>query len=138
MTPHESAKLLAQIAPQSVAAAANAQSANSVDITSFEEILCVFNVGAFTGGVTSVKCEVVDSADGTTFAAVTGADSGTTLTVASKVHVARVRRSRLRQYAAVKMTVNGGTSCLVSATMIGMSPRSEPVVQDNAVAFNLT
>lgn len=138
MTPHEANKLLAQIAPQSVAAAGNAQSANSVDVTSFEELLCVFNIGAFTGGVTSVKCEVVDSADGTTFAAVTGGDSGTTLTAASKVHVARVRRARLRQYAALKMTVNGGTSCLVAATMVGMNARSEPVVQDNALAFNLT
>lgn len=137
-TAHQIAKAVAQIAPQSVAAAASAQSANSIDVTPFEELLCIFNVGAYTGGVTSVKCEIVDSADGTSFAAVMGGDSGVTLTAASKVYVGRVRRTKLRQYAAIKMTVNGGTSAIVGGTLIGMEARSEPVSQDNAIAFNLT
>ncbi len=137
-TAHYAAKALAQIAPQSVNAAASAQSANSIDVTGYEELLCVYNIGAFTGGVTSLKCEIIDSADGTSFAAITNGDSGTTLTTASKVYVGRALRRRLRQYAAIKITVVGGTSALVGGTMLGMSPRVEPVTQDNAIAFHLT
>lgn len=136
-TAHKVNKAVAQIAPQSVAAAASAQSANSIDVTPFAELLCIFNVGAYTGGVTSVKCEIIDSADGTSFAAVTGGDSGVTLTAASKVYVGRVRRGKLRQYAAIKMTVNGGTSAIIGGTLIGCEARMEPVSQDNTVAFNL-
>lgn len=138
MTPHESLKAIGQVAPQSVAAAGTAVSASAVDISGFEEILAVLNIGAYTGGVTSVTVEVEDSADGSSYAAVTGASSTTTLTTASKVHVGRVRRSRLRQYARMKITVNGGTSAIVGGTLFGASPRNQPVTQDNALAFNLT
>lgn len=136
-TAHQVNKAVAQIAPVSVAAAGNAVSANSIDVTPFEELLCIYNVGAYTGGVTSIQCSLEDSADGTTFAPVTGADSGVTLTAASKVYVGRVRRTKLRQYARIKIVVNGGTSAIVGGTLIGCEARVEPVTQDNTVAFSL-
>lgn len=136
-TAHQANKAVAQIAPVSVAAAANAVSANSIDVTPFEELLCIFNIGVAVGSPTSYFCALEDSADGTTFAAVTGADSGVTLTAASKVYVGRVRRTKLRQYARIKIGVVGGTSATVGGTLIGCESRVEPVTQDNAVAFSL-
>lgn len=137
-TAHQANKAVAQIAPVSVAAAANAVSANSIDVTPYEELLCIFNIGVAIGSPTSYTCALEDSANGTSFAAVTGADSGVTLTAASAVYVGRVRRTKLRQYARVKITVNGGTSALVAATLIGCEARVEPVTQDNTVAFNVS
>ncbi len=137
-TAHQQIKSLALAAPVSVNAAATVVSANSIDVTGFREVLAVLLVGAFTGGVTSVTIEIEDSANGTSFAAVAGASSTTTVgTVAGTHFVRRARTAKLRQYARIKITVNGGTSAIVGGALLGIEAQVQPVTQVGTLAFNL-
>lgn len=137
-TAHQQVKSLAQCAPASVAAAGTLASANSIDVTGFKELLAILNVGAFTGGVTSVTIEIQDSANGTAFASVTGASSLTTVGTSAGTHfVGRARTTKLRQYARILITVNGGTSAIVGGTLLGLEANTQPVTQVGTLAFNL-
>ena len=135
---HERCKAIARVNPQSVAAAASVSSANSIEITRFRELLVVCQIGAFTGGVTSVQFKVEHSDSGTgSWTTVTGGDSGTALATADRIHFGRVRCEGVKQYVRLTITVNGGTSAMVGGCLIGLDAVNEPVSQDFAVAFDV-
>lgn len=107
-----------------------------IDRKEFEEALVVVNAGTNEAGGT-VAITVSDSADNSTFAAVSGA-AFTSITTANdnNIYVGRLNLVGLKRYIRVNAVV-AVAACLFSVDVILGAAKQLPVSQENTSAFTV-
>lgn len=136
MTAHQEVKVVSQHVPDAWPSAA-IDYGTGIDAASFEEALIVVHSGTNTATGT-VDVLVQDSADNSTYAAVTGA-SFTQITTANDntVYVGRINLRAVNRYIRVGLNVSTDAAD-VGTEVILLAGASLPVSQTETVAFNIT
>ncbi len=134
-TPSENIK---QVHSLSVAITAAATNGAAADCLGFEDAL-VTVYGAPTGTGTTGDFTVEDSADNSSFAAISGAVFTQMTTVGgAKLYVGNVKCSKNRRYLRAVFTGAGGSAAGTAyATITLLNARRKPVAQANTVVFSV-
>lgn len=114
-------KVFKSISAQAIASATTVDG-SSVDTTGYDEAIVVVDAGTFTGASPSAAVIVEDSADDSTFAAITGA-AFTAITTANDVAVyvgvVRIPRDATARYIRASVTTSGTITAIpISVTII--------------------